>query len=201
MFMNIKKTLREGQQNVFFHKKFYREILPCSQKKVFLPNPNKPRFEIKKSRIIPSYEITYGHRTNKIGIQMLSKAIYEQVFIDKYKNYSEKGVIEQCKKELEKYEMITKTEDFLKDVDFKIPPIKGKNIEEHFKIIGEEQVKPYSELVNQLLKKFPLPPEKWEMHLGWTRYVPGCNPESVPYPLEEAIVFDVEVSLAILLVT
>lgn len=194
MLISCKSPLKLGYQNAFFQKRFYKEIFPCSKKKIFLPNPNKQRLQINKPPKVPGFEITLGPRNNKIGIQMLSKGIYDQVFTETYKDFSEDEIIQQCKQELEKHEMVTKTEDFLKDVDFRIPPLKGNNIEEHFKIIGEEQVKPYKELLVKLLKTTIVLPKKWEMNVGWTRYVPGHEPESVPYPLEEAIVFDVEVN-------
>ncbi|KAJ8942912.1 hypothetical protein NQ314_009887 [Rhamnusium bicolor] len=106
---------------------------------------------------------------------MLSKAIYDQVFIEGYKDVMK--VI------------------FKKDVDFKIPPLRGKNIEEHFEIIGEEQLKPYRNLILSLLEDIPEAPKTWIMQTGWTRYVPGSKPQMVSYPLEEALVFDVEVCM------
>lgn len=192
VMFNLNNTLLVNRQNVIFQRRF-KEVLPSYQKKIFFPNPNRPRIEIRNPRNLPRSETTYGPRTNTIGIQMLSKAIYDQVFVDGYTDFSDQKVIEQCKKELIKHNMITKTENFLKDVNFKMPPLKGKNIEEHFQIIGEEQVLPYRELIMSLLNVIPRSPEKWEMSLGWTRYVPGKEPQSVPYPLEEAVVFDVEV--------
>lgn len=36
-------------------------------------------------------------------------------------------------------------------------------------------------------------PAKWRFQSGWTRYAPGAEPESVDFPLEDELVFDVEV--------
>ncbi|XP_028128634.2 DNA polymerase subunit gamma-1, mitochondrial isoform X1 [Diabrotica virgifera virgifera] len=174
----------------------YREFLPSSKKKVFMPNPQKPKFVIQdlpKSR--PHSEKVYGPRTNKLNIQMLSKTIYDQVFIEGFKDTSDPQIIKKCQQDLVSREMNTNAEDFQKDVDYKIPPLEGKNIADHFRIIGESQAKPYRDLTLQLLEYCPLPPDSWLMQPGWTRYVPECEPQAVAFPLEEAIVFDVEVCM------
>ncbi|KAJ8936294.1 hypothetical protein NQ318_001487, partial [Aromia moschata] len=126
---------------------------------------------------------------------MLSKAIYDQVFIEGYKDCTKPEIIEQCQKEFLKHGIRNNDCDVQKDVDFKIPPLCGKNIEEHFQIIGEEQLRPYRELVFGLLENIPAPPKTWLMQPGWVRYAPGCEPQEVSYPLEEALVFDVEVCI------
>lgn len=167
-------------------------IMPNTTSKVFLPNPNKKFVEKKPNH--PT-EINTDPRYNEIGIQMLSSNIYNQVFIEKNINkHVSFDVIENCKKDLIKHHMVNKQEHIIKNVEFKIPPLQGNNIEEHFKIIGEEQAKPYRDLINQLLVGIPQPPANWLMQEGWTRYEVGFEPQKVDYPLEEVLVFDVEVS-------
>lgn len=41
-------------------------------------------------------------------------------------------------------------------------------------------------------EKFPTLPKNWVFKSGWTRYEDGKDPEPVPYPLEDELVFDVE---------
>lgn len=179
-----------------FNRKLYQDVFPCSKTKIYLPNPAKKRVNFKKpTPELPYVEKTSGPRKNELDIQMLPKAIYDQVFIEGYKNTSNVQILEQCRKELLKHNMCSNKADFQKDINFKIPPLLGKNIEEHFEIIGEEQLKPYRDLVHQLLENLPEAPNSWLMQTGWTRYVPGLEPEKVAYPLEEALVFDVEVCL------
>ncbi|CAG9861793.1 unnamed protein product [Phyllotreta striolata] len=172
-----------------------KDIRPNSTKKVFLPNPNKRSKNTKAKPPVPSSVKTIGPRTNHFNIQMLSKAIYEQVFIEGHETTGNPAILEQCKRELSKHNMNSSEKDFQRDVDYELPPLKGKNIVEHFQIIGEEQVKPYRSLVLNLLEHEPPPPTYWLMQPGWTRYAPGSQPEIVPYPREEALVFDVEVCM------
>lgn len=194
------KNLLHRNPVLFYHminRRLYQDIIPNSTTKVYLPNPAKKRIILKKPEPqLPYVEIIIGHRKNKLDIQMLSKAIYDQVFIEGYKDTSNVQIVEQCQKELLKHNMRSSDTDIQKDVNFKIPPLRGKNIEEHFKVIGEEQAQPYRELVFQLLENLPEAPEKWLMQTGWTRYAPGLDPEKVPYPSEEALVFDVEVCVS-----
>ncbi|CAH1159639.1 unnamed protein product [Phaedon cochleariae] len=177
------------------HRRIY-DIFPGTKKKVFLPNPNKKRIILEKQKPhTPFTEKHIGPRKNKLDIQMLSKAIYDQVFLEGYRESTDVAVLEQCRKDLLKHNMQSNETDIREDLNFKIPPLKGKNIEEHFRLIGEEQVKPYHNLITSLLDFIPGCPEKWLMQTGWTRYVPECEPEQVPFPLEDAIVFDIEVCM------
>lgn len=169
-------------------------LFPTMKTKIFLPNPDKV-YTVKKPATIRNI----GPHYNQMGVQMLSKKIYDQVFLEGNITRSKPGVvIEQCKNELLKHNMKTKKENVIKDVDFKIPPLLGKNIEEHFKIIGEEQARPYQNLVLHLLNGIPSPPDKWVMQEGWTRYTADNEPQPVEFPLEEIVVFDVEESIIVI---
>lgn len=166
---------------------------PAMTKKIFLPNPDK--LSVIQKTASSKKKTTMRPRFNEIGIQMLSTKMYSQVFIEgNVSTCKSQKTIEECKKEHLKHNMITKKEDIIDDVDFRIPPLKGKNIEEHFRIIGEEQASPYRELVLKILKGIPQPPKKWLLQEGWTRYQNECNPEKVEFPLEEMLIFDIEVS-------
>lgn len=168
-------------------------ILPSSQKRIFYPNPEKANIKITG---IGSNTETNGPRYNEIGIQMLSKKIYDQIFIEgNTVKCKSTNIIEQCKKDLAKHNMLNKKENLIEDVDFKIPPLKGKNIEEHFKIIGEEQAEPYRELILKLIEGIPQRPTNWLMQVGWTRYEHGMEPQQVLFPQEEIMVFDIEESI------
>ncbi|GJQ84533.1 tam [Trypoxylus dichotomus] len=129
-----------------------------------------------------------------MNIQMLSHPIYNQVFQNYNVNSHNIDVINKYKQGLEKHGII-KESDLVEDVDFIIPPLEGKNLEEHFKNIGENQCKPYKEIIDHLLLNIPPKPENWLMQPGWTRYAPNEEPQKVDYPLENGVVFDVEVCL------
>eukprot|EP01134_Creolimax_fragrantissima_P001421 CFRG1421T1 len=73
-------------------------------------------------------------------------------------------------------------------------PLEGKNIEEHYKIIGDTMASPYFEwALLQTKTELPIMPSKWVVKSGWTRYT-HQQPEGVAVaaPLEAVLVFDVE---------
>lgn len=84
----------------------------------------------------------------------------------------------------------------LPDVDVKLPPLRGANLVEHFYEIANEQSQPYRHLVESLVHKgVPPMPKTWLMVEGWTRYNEDGSTASVPYPDENALIFDIEVCM------
>ncbi|XP_049810547.1 DNA polymerase subunit gamma-1, mitochondrial [Schistocerca nitens] len=80
----------------------------------------------------------------------------------------------------------------------KLPPLLGKDIEEHFWTLGEQQAAPYRSLLLKLVEAAKLLPRKpqpsqWQLRAGWTCYGPDGRATPVDYPPEDALVFDVEV--------
>lgn len=54
---------------------------------------------------------------------------------------------------------------------FRLPPLKGDNVEEHFYAIGKEYSDQYKHLVDQnIYDEFPQMPDKWSFRTGWTKY-------------------------------
>lgn len=125
--------------SILKRRRYYgREFMPGTRRKVFLPNPDKKKTELFETvPHAPTYQRKLGPRVNKLDIQMLSSAIYSQVFNEQKVEKVNAEVIKYCKKELEKHKMVTNPDDYAEDVDFKIPPLLGKDVEEHFHIIGE----------------------------------------------------------------
>lgn len=84
----------------------------------------------------------------------------------------------------------------LPDVEIKLPPLKGANLIDHFYEIACEQLLPYKELIESLANVDIAPmPTKWKMVEGWTRYDREGNTQSIPYPDEKALIFDIEVCM------
>ncbi|KOC71332.1 DNA polymerase subunit gamma-1, mitochondrial [Habropoda laboriosa] len=134
-------------------------------------------------------------RINEINIQMLSKSLHDHIF----KNSCKQQVISQAQVQFIKNNLLLygiKTEDAhrLPEVDIKIPPLEGNDIEQHFYNIGEAQIKPYMNLIKTIMKDIPQMPSQWMLNEGWTRYTPD-GIETVDHPLEESIIFDVEVCM------
>ncbi|XP_047352339.1 DNA polymerase subunit gamma-1, mitochondrial [Vespa velutina] len=132
-------------------------------------------------------------RFNEINMQMLSKPLHEHLF-NKNKNHVclSQEEIENIKKDLHKYGINTEDVKAISDVDICLPPLKGKDLEEHFYNIAMEQILPYLKIINKIITDIPEIPSKWLFQKGWTRYT-SDGAESVNYPLEDAMILDVEV--------
>ncbi|XP_076760143.1 DNA polymerase gamma, catalytic subunit tam [Xylocopa sonorina] len=134
-------------------------------------------------------------RVNEINMQMLPQSLHKQIF----KNFQKqeqisKEEIKAIKRDLLSYGIKTEDASRQPNVDINIPPLEGDTIEEHFYNIGAAQIKPYVKLVKDIMKDIPKMPNKWMLNEGWTRYT-ADGIESVDHPLEDAIIFDVEVCM------
>ncbi|CAL7936950.1 unnamed protein product [Xylocopa violacea] len=132
-------------------------------------------------------------RINEINVQMLPRSLHKQIF----KNSQKEEQISEEEIQAIKHDLLSygiKTEDASRqpNVDINIPPLEGDNIEEHFYNIGAAQIKPYVKLLKDIMKDIPKMPSKWMLNEGWTRYT-SDGIERVDHPLEDAIIFDVEV--------
>ncbi|KAL7295710.1 hypothetical protein TKK_0011057 [Trichogramma kaykai] len=132
-------------------------------------------------------------RFNEINLQMLSRNLYQQIFGNDFKRaeFDENAVL-SVKKDLAKFEISTSNSEIIPDVNITIPPLKGSNIEEHFKNIAREQVDPYLNIIFNLLGNIPPMPKKFVFQEGWTKYYNNTY-ESVDYPEEDGLIYDVEV--------
>lgn len=134
-------------------------------------------------------------RFNPLEIQMLSEQLHQQVFRGKSERYDAE-VVQKCTEHLTKHDLWGKAGSLLEDVDFKLPPLLGSNIDEHFREIAEEQSKPYFEKAQWLAESnLSVMPEEWSFSPGWTKY--ECRGESVDqtpvaFPEEDAMIFDIE---------
>ena len=131
---------------------------------------------------------------NEIGIQMLSQPMHEQVF----KNCESKTVntesMEFIKEHLDKHKLWGKEGQVLPDVNFTLPELKGNNIDEHFRHLANKQLEPYLIHANEIVNcEMPAMPSEWVFEEGWTMYTPDGKSVKVDFPLEKALVFDVEV--------
>ena len=137
---------------------------------------------------------------NPVNIQMLSQSLRQQIFkhtpivnhVNSTKNLSR--VIDHLKL----FDLWDKKTSVLPAVDFKLPDLLGSNIDDHFRELASQQIEPIVEQVRLLCDcSVPKKPKEWAFEKGWTRYDPvTCEPGSVPYPEEAAMVFDVEVLMS-----
>ncbi|CAO3620726.1 unnamed protein product [Cunninghamella echinulata] len=146
-------------------------------------------------------------KINPVNVQLLSPNLHQQLFTSysqqekQNKNSIDMPTREALSKEhLKLQDIWGKKSDKMTPIDIQLPAMYGNNIEEHFMRIGLEQA---SSLIDQC-KQFaeldtlpPLPTEtinefQWKKTAGWTRYE-GSDIKSVKTPLEDSLVFDVEV--------
>nr|XP_022913339.1 DNA polymerase subunit gamma-1, mitochondrial [Onthophagus taurus] len=179
------------------NKKNFSEIYPRVTKKVFLPSTTRKKPQKDPlaftTNITPHFELKKGPRMNHMGVQMLSTPIYDQIFKNLPNDNLSSQTVESCRLQLKKFG-IKDEGGLLEDVNFVIPPLEGKNLEEHFWKISNDQAQPYKKVIDDLLLKIPDKPNDWLMQEGWTRYTKD-KVEKVEAPLEECLVFDVEVCM------
>lgn len=134
-------------------------------------------------------------RFNPVGIQMLSRTLHEKLFGE-----TKAGSIETKKKleiesHLKKHGLFKKKTAVNEYASIPLPPLYGQNIDDHFRTLALQQLKPYESHADGLKDcVLPLRPKTWLLKPGWTKYdsaTKKCYP--VSFPDEDALVFDVEV--------
>ena len=135
-----------------------------------------------------------SRRVSELGIQMISKSLHEQIFGSE--PHVSMEAVERSKRHLMSHGI--NVDDAggtkpLRDVNVKLPPLTGSNINDHFVNIAKEQIEPYLSLARDLAKtNLPQMPKRWQFSTGWTKY-DGNRATVVAYPDETALVLDVEV--------
>ncbi|CAO1413192.1 unnamed protein product [Diamesa serratosioi] len=141
-------------------------------------------------------KIKIRENENEMGIQMISNSLYQQIFgIDSLKAKDiDENTIQKYRLDLQKHGIKSLDNTKSIEVNLKLPKLKGKNIEEHFFNIAQEQIQPYELLIKSIVNT-PLPtiPKQWSFTSGWTCYDPIRGPYPVEYPGEHSLIFDVEV--------
>ncbi|XP_012063570.1 PREDICTED: DNA polymerase subunit gamma-1, mitochondrial [Atta cephalotes] len=135
-------------------------------------------------------------RVNEINMQMLPETLHQQLFRkdDKENSLSEEE-IDSIKKNLITYGINVEDATRLPNVNLKLPALEGKDVEEHFYNIGKTQTKPYLKIISDIMNDIPKMPTQWLFKEGWTRYTADGTAESIEYPLEDGLIFDVEVCM------
>ncbi|XP_053406122.1 DNA polymerase subunit gamma-1-like [Mercenaria mercenaria] len=153
-------------------------------------------------------------RVNEINIQLLSESLQQQIFGNKQCRQSQEistvdntgqeiyvsqertldeKKLEKVKKHLSDHELWNKQIVLQKDINFDLPPLLGKTIDEHFINLGRKQVQDYVELSDCLCTSgIPEMPNEWAFCPGWVKYDEEGIPIPVDYPEDCVLVFDVE---------
>ena len=137
------------------------------------------------------------------------------------KNKQKQEVLEIAQQHLQDNELLGKKTQITDPITIEnFPDLVGKSLDEHFYNLGTIASEPYMTMAKEFFAQ-PSPPsqeqqqqqqqqsqqqaqeskngippiphqDKWVFQPGWTRYTENGEPEQVPYPLEDALVFDVE---------
>ncbi|ORX93329.1 DNA polymerase gamma [Basidiobolus meristosporus CBS 931.73] len=134
---------------------------------------------------------------NELGIQMLSKELKEQIFPGT-KSSVPKIKAALAVEHLKRQNIWGKNVQPVPNTGFKLPPLKGGNIEEHFKILGKNQSEPYLSRAKAWSNSKELPPRptNWQFISGWTKYDLDGSAIPVKYPEDDFLVFDIETLLS-----
>ncbi|KAJ2395720.1 DNA-directed DNA polymerase gamma mip1, partial [Coemansia sp. RSA 2603] len=146
-----------------------------------------------------------GQRTNAVGIPMLGPLLRQSVFPSTHfpsatatqQRISQQHLLDQG---------ITATAlssgGEASFVDFTLPALQGKTIDEHFHRIGRAEAEPFLSLAEQASREirqglWDMEQPSWEMHPGWTRYGRQGSVTRVcaPDASDHVLVFDVEVTM------
>ncbi|KAK9692993.1 DNA-directed DNA polymerase gamma mip1 [Basidiobolus ranarum] len=134
---------------------------------------------------------------NELGIQMLSDQLKQQIFPGS-KSSVPKIKAALAVEHLKRQNIWGKSVQPVPNTGFKLPPLQGANIEEHFRTLGKNQSEPYLTRAKLWSKSRALPPRPsdWKFVSGWTKYSADGIIETVKYPEDDFVVFDIETLLS-----
>ncbi|KAH8400544.1 hypothetical protein KR222_006186, partial [Zaprionus bogoriensis] len=177
-----------------------REHYASSSVKVFRKLP--PKAKLKAKHVANAHPAAPAAAEamveNLVKVQMISANLHRQIFPQATRLYSEqeRAAAQQYRAELQRHGIDVESTTPVPDVELRLPPLRGDNIEEHFHAIAKEQVAPYESLLLPLVEcaQLPAKPRRWAFYAGWTAYNPVDGTATpVERPLEQGLVFDVEV--------
>ncbi|KAL1838363.1 hypothetical protein VTJ49DRAFT_2772 [Mycothermus thermophilus] len=133
-------------------------------------------------------------RFNEIGVQQLSDAIYDQLFPQGDLCPPSRELIDLARKHLSLHDLLGKNTGTVPPVAFRLPPLAGKTLDEHFHRLGVDVAEPFLTQAKQLARStLPPKPRSWVCRSGWTKYYPDGRTEPVDAPDANMLVFDTEV--------
>ncbi|KAI0266250.1 DNA polymerase family A-domain-containing protein [Gloeopeniophorella convolvens] len=184
------------------------------QKKLPIRVPSVPNTAVEDSGQLATEKNSFGRpkrnaqagqdyvKRNEVGVQMLSRHLHRQVFKDVSFPPPDPRYVRIAREHLQMHGLDPKQGSVLPDVGFTLPPLQGRNLDEHFHRIGVRSVRSWITLAVDLMEgHLPPPPDHWEIQAGWTKYhyhPDGSSfSEHVDFPLhdgkpEQMLVFDVE---------
>jgi DNA polymerase gamma 1 len=136
-----------------------------------------------------------GERFNELGIPMVDERMRQKLFPNTEAK-STKPAVYKAKQLLAPWGLDVAPKVEVNPAYVELPDLQGKNLKEHFDNMAYDSSRKYLAMADTLARvELPERPEFWVKQAGWTMYIPGESPKSVPYPIEPEIVFDVEVAV------
>ncbi|CAN3354601.1 DNA polymerase gamma [Diutina catenulata] len=143
---------------------------------------------------------TEAPRINPLGIQYLSHQLQSAVFprqgpVAKQRHQTNELLLRIAQSHLKHHQLLGKKTNITTPLNIpNMPPLVGKSLDEHFWHLGTHSGHKYHEMAAKLFSgTIPSKPKEWLRQPGWVRYAPGHQPVAVDVPLENELVFDVEV--------
>ncbi|ODV88860.1 hypothetical protein CANCADRAFT_32312 [Tortispora caseinolytica NRRL Y-17796] len=133
-------------------------------------------------------------RINSVGIQHISPYMHQQLFPGTPPNIIDPQIEKIADAHLRSHGLLKTLPKPVTPIELDLPKLQGRNIAEHFQNIGKNASEPYRSIASDFARaELPPIPISWLFEPGWHKYTPDGKPEPVPYPDEDAIVFDTEV--------
>ena len=161
--------------------------------------------QMTKKKVIPNECIRTASTNsedikNPFGVSLVAPKLHNKLFKTPYKKCTDPDKITKAEDHLKRFQILTEQSSSQRNeiIDgFQIPPIHKNDIVAHFKEIGQQQIQPFLQQIETLLKKpAPSKPSHWVKNAGWTKYEENGTYKSIRFPEEDILVFDIEICVA-----
>lgn len=130
---------------------------------------------------------------NAAGVQLLSPSLHKQVFGEASSSPLDPKAIQISLEHLHRNKLAQTESKALPTTEFTLPRLQGSSIQEHFYNLGLAHSSPYFDLAKQFAEdNLPPQPDAWVRASGWIRYNQDGSYDTVEYPPDDAMSFDVE---------
>ena len=128
---------------------------------------------------------------------MLSRRVHSQVFKNATFPSPDRAYIQIARDHLTAHNLDPSQGSVLPNISFTLPPLQGKNLDEHFHRLGTAAAQPWLDLARDFAStSLPPKPDFWNLQSGWTKYVYKHDGSSyhvpVDHPDDAALSFDIE---------
>ncbi|KZT07053.1 gamma DNA-directed DNA polymerase [Laetiporus sulphureus 93-53] len=147
------------------------------------------------------FTVFLGPKRNEVGVQLLSRSLHSQIFGNMQFEAPRSDVVQIAQEHLTMHGLDPLHGSTLPETDFTLPPLQGKDLDQHFHRIGARACDPWLRLAQTFAREtLPEIPMEWTVQSGWTRHCIKnglMESQSVDFPEfegkpEEMLAFNVE---------